>query len=87
MAIDIPVARSRLRLVKDQRKYTLMKYSNENMTEYLGVRSSHGQVKLYNKALERGLESDLTRLEITVDYERCSCSRWCWITVRSCRTI
>ena len=42
------------------------------MTEYLGVRSSHGQVKLYNKALERGLESDLTRLEITVDYERCS---------------
>lgn len=72
MAIDIPVARSRLRLVKDQRKYTLMKYSNENMTEYLGVRSSHGQVKLYNKALERGLESDLTRLEITVDYERCS---------------
>ena len=70
MAIDIPVARSRLRLVKDQRKYTLMKYSNENMTEYLGVRSSHGQVKLYNKALERGLESDLTRLEITVDYER-----------------
>ena len=58
--------------MKDQRKYTLMKYSNENMTEYLGVRSSHGQVKLYNKALERGLESDLTRLEITVDYERCS---------------
>ena len=58
--------------MKDQRKYTLMKYSNENMTEYLGVRSSHGNVKLYNKALERGLESDLTRLEITVDYERCS---------------
>lgn len=58
VAIDIPVARSRLRLVKDQRKYTLMKYSNENMTEYLGVRSSHGNVKLYNKALERGLESD-----------------------------
>ena len=75
VAIDIPVARSRLRLVKDQRKYTLMKYSNENMTEYLGVRSSHGQVKLYNKALERGLESDLTRLEITVDYERCSWGR------------
>lgn len=50
----------------------LMKYSNENMTEYLGVRSSHDNVKLYNKALERGLESDLTRLEITVDYERCS---------------
>lgn len=72
MAIDIPIARSRLRLVKDQRKYMLMKYSNENMTEYLGVRSSHGNVKLYNKALERGLESDLTRLEITVDYERCS---------------
>lgn len=72
VAIDIPVARSRLRLVKDQRKYGLLKYSNENMTEYLGVRSTHGQVKLYNKALEQKKTGDLTRLELTVDYDHAS---------------
>ena len=72
VAIDIPVARSRLKLAKDQRKYTLLEYSAENKTEYLGVRSAHGQVKLYNKALERHLETDLTRLEITVEYDNSS---------------
>lgn len=72
VAIDIPVARSRLRLVKDQRKYSLLKYSAENLTEYLGTRSSHGQVKLYNKALEQKQSGDLTRLEITVEYARSS---------------
>ena len=73
VAIDLPVARSRLRLVKDQRKYGLLEYSAENKTEYLGVRSSHGNCKLYNKALEQKLDADLTRLEITVDY---SMSSW-----------
>lgn len=73
VAIDLPVARSRLRLVKDQRKYGLLEYSAENKTEYLGVRSSHGNCKLYNKALEQKRYLDLTRLEITVDY---SMSSW-----------
>lgn len=72
VAIDIPVARSRLKLVKDQRKYSLLEYSAENKTEYLGVRSAHGQVKLYNKALEQHLDMDLTRLEITVEYDNSS---------------
>lgn len=70
IAIDIPVARSRLRLLKDQRKYALIEYSKENKTEYLGVRSSHGNTKLYNKALEQKMDGDLTRLEITMDYEK-----------------
>lgn len=70
VAIDIPVARSRLRLLKDQRKYALLEYSAENKTEYLGVRSSHGNAKLYNKALEQGVDADLTRLEITLEYEK-----------------
>ena len=72
VAIDIPVARSRLRLLKDQRKYALLEYSAENKTEYLGVRSSHGNTKLYNKALELKMDGDLTRLEITLDYEKAS---------------
>lgn len=72
VAIDIPVARSRLRLVKDQRKYALLEYSTENKTEYLGVRSAHGNCKLYNKALEQKQAGDLTRLEITVEYARSS---------------
>lgn len=73
VAIDLSVARARLRLVKDQRKYVLLEYSAENKTEYLGVRSAHGNCKLYNKALEQKLDADLTRLEITVDY---SMSSW-----------
>lgn len=59
----------KLRLLKDQRRYSLLEYSAENKTEYLGVRSSHGQVKLYNKALEQKTEGNLTRLEITLDYD------------------
>lgn len=72
VAIDLPVARSRLQLLKDQRKYSLLEYSAENKTEYLGVRSAHGNCKLYNKALEQKLKDDLTRLEITVDYANSS---------------
>lgn len=84
VAIDIPVARSRLRFVKDQRKYSLLEYSSENKTEYLGVRSAHGNCKLYNKALEQNISSDLTRLEITLDYSNSSFSEFerifpeCW---------
>ena len=72
VAIDLPVARSRLQLLKDQRKYSLLEYSAENKTEYLGVRSAHGNCKLYNKALEQKLKDDLTRLEVTVDYANSS---------------
>lgn len=72
VAIDIPVPRSQLRLLKDNRKYTLLDYGGENRTEYSGVRSNHGQVKVYNKALEQGLQTDLTRIEITVDYANSS---------------
>lgn len=72
VAIDIPVARSRLKLLKDQRRYSLIEYSMENKTEYLGVRSQHGQCKLYNKQLESKLDHELTRLELTVDYNNSS---------------
>lgn len=72
VAIDLPVARTQFRLLKDSRKYSLLDYGGEDRTEYLGVRSHHGNCKLYNKALEQKLSSDLTRLEITLEYENSS---------------
>lgn len=70
IAIDIPIPRDRVQLRKDQRRYLDYCYSASNRTEYLGQRSDHGHVKVYNKALEQGVEGDLTRVEITLDYER-----------------
>ena len=72
IAIDIPVAREHVQLRKDQRRYLDYNYSKSNRTEYLGQRSEHGQVKVYNKAMEQGLMRDLTRVEITLDYDKAS---------------
>ena len=66
LAIDFPVKRSNLGLVKDSRKYAYEMCSVEDKTEYLGQRNKVGRVKLYNKTMESNLDSDLTRLEITV---------------------
>lgn len=68
VAIDLPVSRTQLRMLKDNRKYTLLDYGGEDRTEYLGVRSAHGNCKLYNKALEMKIARNLTRLELTLDY-------------------
>ena len=68
LAIDIPVTRSKVMIVKDNRKYLLLRYSAENKTEYLGTRNQKNFVKLYNKKIESGLPEDhkeVTRLEIT----------------------
>lgn len=68
LAIDVPLPREALSLVKDGRKYMLDMYSSSNKTEYLGVRNSSGYTKLYNKALEQDHDADdepLTRLEMT----------------------
>lgn len=66
LAIDVPLPREALSLVKDGRKYMLNMRSAVNKTEYLGERSSTGYVKLYNKALEQKKEDgQLTRLEMT----------------------
>lgn len=67
LAIDLPVRRSLLGLIKDERKYAYEMMSIEDKTEYLGQRNKHGRVKLYNKKIESELEYDLTRLEITCD--------------------
>lgn len=69
IAIDVPVKRSLCSLAKDKRKYTLVQNSNEDVTEYLGNRNQSGYCKLYNKKLESKLDMDVTRFEITLDYD------------------
>lgn len=67
LAVDIPIGRKYMSLVKDGRRYETVLYSQENKTEYLGVRNEPGRVKLYNKALEDKYTdvAELTRLELT----------------------
>ena len=71
LAIDIPLDRSNVHLVKDRRKYELHEHSYNDRTEYLGVRNTPGRVKVYNKTVESKLDYLLTRLEVTlgtIDY-------------------
>lgn len=67
LAIDIPISRELLSLEKDKRKYRIDMKSNEDKTEYLGVRNTDTFVKLYNKQIESNLEYPLTRLELTLE--------------------
>lgn len=67
IAIDLPIVRNLVQLVKDERKYGLTMYSADNKTEYLGCRNENGYIKLYNKTIESNLNYDVTRLEITCD--------------------
>jgi hypothetical protein len=66
LAIDIPLPRYLVKLIKDNRNYTYL--SNKgSTTEYLGLRSHAGFIKLYDKTKESKLDYDVTRLEITAD--------------------
>lgn len=65
LAIDYPVARDTVRMVKDGRNYEA--YISDALTEYLGVRNAPGHVKVYDKQREAGLDDPLTRVELTVD--------------------
>lgn len=67
IALDIRTARRYVAVRKDQRKYSLEKFSEDNLTEYLGVRNNPGRVKIYNKTLESKLDYDLTRIEVTTE--------------------
>lgn len=70
LAIDMPVSREKVHLIKDHRLYEEYSLSALNRTQYLGRRNTHGRVKVYNKALELKLQNiDLTRVELTIDYQ------------------
>lgn len=68
LAIDIPVPKHLVSLVKDGRNYQYIK-SKDSESEYLGVRNKSGFVKLYDKKAESNLDYDLTRLEITASLD------------------
>lgn len=73
IAIDIPISKKYVSLIKDKRVYKKFVYDCDcvNVTEYLGSTSDYGRVKLYNKAIESELDYDLTRLELStnsIDY-------------------
>jgi hypothetical protein len=66
LAIDFPISRKNLRLLKDRRNYVF----DSRGTEYLGQRNSAGRLKLYDKAKEQGHpELDISRVELTCDGE------------------
>lgn len=67
LAIDYPCLRENAFITKDRRKYTQISNSASDKTEYLGIGSQPGRVKLYNKQIESKLSYPLTRLELTLD--------------------
>lgn len=67
LAIDLPLPRSQCRLVRDGKRTYEYFIKDDGLTEYLGTRSHHGYVKLYDKTKESNLDYPLTRLELTID--------------------
>lgn len=65
IAVDLPISRDSLFLIKDKRKYHSIVNSAVDKTEYLGCRHEHGFCKLYNKQKESKLDYPLSRFEIT----------------------
>lgn len=66
LAMDFPVARAGLSL-QEREGTRYQKIVEDGITEYLGMRSHHAAVKLYDKSVEIGMEAPCTRLEITID--------------------
>lgn len=69
LAIDIPIERENVFLMKDNRAYSERRHGKE-WTSYLGKSSNVGRVKLYNKQVESKLFYPLTRLELTLNYQQ-----------------
>lgn len=67
LAIDYPIARNLVRVMRDRRTYEYIISSKGGATEYLGSRNAPGRVKVYDKAGEQGIDCDLTRVELTCD--------------------
>lgn len=65
IALDIPIKREYLTILKTNKKYEQVSKSQSNKTEYLGMRSKLGFIKLYNKTMQSNLDYDLSRIEIT----------------------
>lgn len=69
IAIDLPTDFSELTPIKDNRNLMMYvrSFKKDNYTVYWGSkRNAIGTAKMYNKALESGMDKPLTRIELTV---------------------
>lgn len=67
IAVDIPIERSFVTLVKDQRNYRYEDHNDNGITEYLGQRNNTNFVKVYDKQRESKTPNALTRIELTCE--------------------
>lgn len=67
LAVDIPLDRKDVKLIRTKGKNYQFFVRDDGITEYLGVRSHSGYVKVYDKQKESGLSYPLTRVELTLD--------------------
>lgn len=67
IAVDIPIERKYVKLVKDQRNYRFEDHNENGITEYLGQRNNTNFVKVYDKQRESGTPNALTRIELTCE--------------------
>lgn len=62
-ALDAPMARKSVLMLKDARKYEAV--ISDSITTYLGQRNASGRVKVYDKQKEASATRPLTRVEVT----------------------
>lgn len=65
LAFDYNVPRHFAIVIKGNRSYMAIG-RGDTLTEYLGYNNRHARLKVYDKAKERGLETDLTRVEVSI---------------------
>lgn len=65
LAFDFPVPRHNVLIVRGAMNEMAF-LSRGSCTEYIGYSEKHGRLKLYDKALERGYDYNLTRVEVTI---------------------
>lgn len=65
LAVDVPVPRKFVHLIKDNRTYEFQDHNENGITEYLGTRNNINYVKVYDKTRESSLDEAMTRVELT----------------------
>ena len=67
MAIDVPYKRESVKMLRKGKKNYHFMMTEGGITEYSGMRSHSGFIKVYDKTKESELSYDLTRIELTLD--------------------
>ncbi len=68
LAVDVPVDRKFVHLIKDNRTYEYQDHNENGITEYLGTRNNTNYVKVYDKTRESSLDEAMTRVELTCSF-------------------